>query len=155
MAEIIAFDLAKRTGWCHVGDGTMVSSYFDMREVKKEGWAQQLVWATSAIQSVLNRYNAALGHGLAVVVERPHGGFKNQDAARVLLSLLQILKEESPVKLNEVNPSTLKKWATGNGRAEKKDMIRSVYQRTMLEIKDHNEADAILLALYGREVLGL
>ena len=52
-----------------------------------------------------------------------------------------------------IAPLALKKWATGSGKASKADMIKSVYDRTGLEIESPDEADAILVGLWGIETL--
>lgn len=47
-----------------------------------------------------------------------------------------------------VNPKTLKKWATGNGNADKQDMITCCIRRWGIEPVDDNEADAIHIFMY-------
>lgn len=47
-----------------------------------------------------------------------------------------------------VNPSTLKKWATGNGRATKTDMMKTCIKRWKTSPVDDNEADATHLFMY-------
>lgn len=45
----------------------------------------------------------------------------------------------------EVPPSTLKKWISGKGNAEKNLMLREVYKRWGYDAKDDNDADAFAL----------
>ena len=47
-----------------------------------------------------------------------------------------------------VHTATLKKFATGNGRASKEDMVKAAIQRGWNPVDD-NEADAILLLEYA------
>lgn len=47
-----------------------------------------------------------------------------------------------------VNVSVLKKWATGNGRATKDEMIAACVDRYRFQPVDDNEADAFLLFHY-------
>jgi crossover junction endodeoxyribonuclease RuvC len=49
-----------------------------------------------------------------------------------------------------IAPSTLKKWATGNGRADKDEMVKTA-RDLWPECPDDNSADAFLLAVKGRE----
>jgi len=51
----------------------------------------------------------------------------------------------------EVYPATLKKWATGNGRATKKDMLKACKDRfdVIWTEKQHDICDAYLLARYA------
>jgi crossover junction endodeoxyribonuclease RuvC len=45
----------------------------------------------------------------------------------------------------EVPPSTLKKWISGKGNAEKNLMLREVFKRWGYDAKDDNDADAFAL----------
>ena len=61
-------------------------------------------------------------------------------------------------RFESVNASTLKKWATGSGRAGKELMIHEATTRLQpiappSALPAHDEADAILLALYVKEKL--
>lgn len=46
-----------------------------------------------------------------------------------------------------IAPSSLKKAITGNGRAEKKDMIKAIEERFGLGLSDNNAVDAFALAV--------
>jgi len=72
----------------------------------------------------------------------------NQLRGIVLLVAAEIGAEALPV-----NPMTLKKWATGNGRAKKPDMIRAAATHYGVETEDDNVADAVLLAGFARQNL--
>ncbi len=47
-----------------------------------------------------------------------------------------------------VNVSALKKWATGNGRATKEEMIRACEEKYRFFPRDDNQADAFLIFHY-------
>ena len=47
-----------------------------------------------------------------------------------------------------VNPSTVKKWATGDGKADKQKMIDYCIRRWGIEPCDDNEADATHIFMY-------
>lgn len=54
-----------------------------------------------------------------------------------------------------VAPSTLKKYATGNGRADKRDVVRATrMRRPEVRIGGDDEADALNLAAMGLDWLG-
>lgn len=53
-----------------------------------------------------------------------------------------------------VPPTTLKKFVTGKGNAEKSLMIREVYKRWGFDAADDNQADAVGLLQVGRAVIG-
>lgn len=65
---------------------------------------------------------------------------------------LTLLRRHIPYAL--VIPSTLKKYATGNGGASKSDMRMALYQRAGLDIRDDNQADAAWLRAAGLDHLG-
>ena len=83
------------------------------------------------------------------------------NAARSLnrqIGAIIVVAEECWVPHYPVNPATLKKWATGNGRADKDLMAIAAYRHGVREpngdaVNDHNAVDAALLALYGRDVV--
>lgn len=52
----------------------------------------------------------------------------------------------------EVSPTSVKKFAAGDGSATKEFMLLNVYKRWGVECKDNNAADAVALAYFG-EVL--
>ena len=51
-----------------------------------------------------------------------------------------------------VNPGTLKKHATGSGRADKEQMLEAAALRGW-RVSDHNSCDALWLADYGQRVV--
>lgn len=59
------------------------------------------------------------------------------------------------VPVAEVAPTTLKKWATGSGRADKAQVVAAMRHLWPLNrIRDDNEADALALASMGAQHLG-
>jgi crossover junction endodeoxyribonuclease RuvC len=52
----------------------------------------------------------------------------------------------------EVPPSTLKKWISGKGNAEKNLMLREVYKRWGYDAKDDNDADAHALVRLAEQL---
>jgi Holliday junction resolvasome RuvABC endonuclease subunit len=59
------------------------------------------------------------------------------------------------VPVMEVSPSVRMKYATGKGQADKDAVLTSVVRRYPgYEVKDNNEADALVLAAIGMRMLG-
>lgn len=55
----------------------------------------------------------------------------------------------------QVNPGTLKKYATGKGNASKDEVLAAVIRRfPAVEVKGNDEADALVLAAMGSDHLG-
>jgi len=64
------------------------------------------------------------------------------------LAHLTALAEEEDIPYSSVPVTTLKKYATGKGNANKKQMIAAVQKRLKLEPHTSDEADAIWLLEY-------
>ena len=67
---------------------------------------------------------------------------------------LERLRTEDNIPWLEVPPSQLKKFATGQGNANKEIILQQVYKRWGVEFSDNNQADAYVLAQIGRAYLG-
>ena len=53
-----------------------------------------------------------------------------------------------------VASTTLKKFATGKGNAEKDQIFKEVFRRWGIDTADNNQSDAVVLAQIGRCLLG-
>ena len=60
-----------------------------------------------------------------------------------LIGVAKLVASEWQIPIFEWTPSHLKKWLTGNGRAEKPQMIAAVNVQFGLSVKDDNIADAV------------
>lgn len=71
---------------------------------------------------------------------------KNTFASRQLAGyrgIIRMTAAKHGCQVVEVNPSTLKKWATNNGNAKKPQMVRALKTMYGIKVLDDNEADAI------------
>ena len=66
---------------------------------------------------------------------------------------LERLRTEDNIPWLEVPPSQLKKFATGQGNANKEIILQQVYKRWGVEFSDNNQADAYVLARIGEAYL--
>jgi hypothetical protein len=147
--NVLALDLATVTGFAVELEGKRKSGYMNFAPHDREtpgwryirfnvwlyGWKErklQLVITERAIPSMNNRFATEIAFGLSTRVE--------EFCARERLRLVT------------VNNSTLKKYFTGDGRAEKPEMIRFA-QQVDPNVKDDNEADALLLLQYAKLVI--
>lgn len=138
--RVLALDLAARTGWA-VADRT---GLIDSGEWLLEGDRAE-------------RYNALyrniegplVQHGVRYLIyERP---FARGAGTRVLwgyVAVAELCAHRHCIASIDELPTVLKKWATGKGGAGKAEMVAECARRTG-KIAGHDEADAILLALYA------
>lgn len=92
-----------------------------------------------------------------IVMEGPAYGSPNQMGhmlAGFWWLLAHALEKVAPIAV--VQPSTLKKYATGNGRASKDEMVAAAVRGfSQVRIKGNDEADALALAAMGADRFGL
>lgn len=84
-----------------------------------------------------------------------HGGKKVRFATMAfhekLRGVIEQVANEIGAELLPVNPATLKKFATGHGRATKLDMIRACERQFGLRNLTEDEADARMLLAYAEQ----
>ena len=166
---ILALDLATVTGYAYRdNNGVIQSGYWDMT-TKKGEWRDKRYWEIDDLIDVLmqnevadclNWENEDEDFGdVTIWYEEPTP--QGVNSAKVLYGLLGVVKKNCyeygaginvDKKNRGVHPTTLKKWATGSGGADKDDMIDMAndlagHQTPM--ITDHNEADAVCLLMYA------
>ena len=89
----------------------------------------------------------------SVYIEGPsyssNGAFYLQMGA--LHYYLRIFLSKKGIKYKIIPPTTLKKFAAGNGKAKKELMLLNIYKKWNMEFEDNNLADAYALARYALE----
>ena len=154
-ATIYAFDLATLSGWAvlHNGDVT-ASGVLDLSTAKKVGY-MRMFSVMYEFMAGLHRAHTVEGIGESIAWERAHhrGG-----PATMICGGLQTMAMYACDQLNArpepVQSMTLKKWATGSGKAGKDAMVAAARERTGLDITSDDEADAVLVGLYAWEKIG-
>lgn len=71
-----------------------------------------------------------------------------------LAMIVRMMLWEAGKTIVIVSPKTLKKFASGNGNAEKSMQLREVYKRWGHDCANDNEADACALLHYGLQLIG-
>ncbi len=146
--KILALDLGSTIGWATVEDGKVLT------------WGEQTFPGDRAHR--LHAFREWLLEALAwcpdtVIYERPFS--RGLHATRSLWGMAGIVEEAvvDRAACLDIVPSTLKKWATGSGRANKEQMIIAAVRLVhppqsgpWAEMREH-EADAIILGLYAAE----
>lgn len=108
----------------------------DIRFLKFQSW----------LKRVVKRYGITL-----IIYEKPflRGGAAS-DFLKGFMLIIRMVAVECDVSYQGIMGTTLKKYATGNGRASKEEMVLTAEQRYG-KVKDDNQADALHLLAYARE----
>jgi len=143
--NILALDIATKTGWASRINGVIQSGVMDMNRLEEmgaKGWAFSK-WICDKLDGID-----------MLVIERPFGG-RNGNVAYYLGGLAftaHAIAAGHGVKRTEVPPKTIKKFVTDNGAASKADII-DVVRRWGFNPADDNEADSLALLTYAIENL--
>ena len=152
--KILALDQATVTGWAVVEDtGTVVDSgIWRLADTKRTGESRGMRYI---------RFRAEICH--AIQKFRPdmicheqtllRGGAATE-IANGLKALILEAAAENGVEVSCVHTTELKRFATGNGRAEKQDMVNAANLLSGRAVVDDNEADAILIGLWAASKYG-
>lgn len=143
--NILALDLGTTTGYCceHVY-GTQV---FDVKRGESPGmrflrlrkWLDEIVQLAGPID--------------LIVYEQAHhrGGAATACCVGMVSHVLSFAADKE-IDVMPVHTATLKKWATGSGRAGKPEMIAAAKAKGY-DPDDDNDADACLLYAYGQATI--
>ena len=94
-----------------------------------------------------------IGRSDMVVVEKPFGLRGYANILYELLGVVKYLCITSGVSRYEISPMTLKKFATGSGKAQKSDIVLKAFKEFGVEGNSEDEIDALYCALIGDCVL--
>lgn len=143
--RIVAFDLSlAAVGWCtadaFMEQGTLRTKLVDIA---------RLDWLRSAVSDMARSADL-------VLIEDFSFGSKGRAVYQIggLQFMVRHYLWKSGIPYCLVAPSQLKKFATGKGNADKSIVIREVFARWGVSIDDDNAADAYVLAMIGRGLVG-
>ncbi|HVI07022.1 MAG TPA: hypothetical protein VND65_01885 [Candidatus Binatia bacterium] len=146
--NILALDLATTTGFASEIRGFRSTGFKNFAPRGTEGpgwrWIRFSVWLYTWKDQPLE----------LVVIERPIPNPNNRHSGELAFGLSTRVEEfcaRQNLRLETLHNATVKKYFTGDGRAEKEDMIRMA-QRIDPKIENDNEADALLLLQYAKLV---
>jgi Holliday junction resolvasome RuvABC endonuclease subunit len=147
LAVILALDLASETGWALGHDGQIESGVVDFTPVRGESAGMRYVrfnaWLDTMLRSVtLVIYEAGSFH---------RGGPATELAYGLSTRVIEAATRHKIIHTS-VNVSTLKKWLTHDGRADKAAVVSAVNRRFRIgqpPIENDNEADALGLLHYA------
>lgn len=148
--NVLALDLGTQCGWAVATRDGKFSSGSDRFDPARCGGPGKR-WL--AFREFLTARAREVGGIQAVYFEEVKQRFVSNLAARAYCGYLAILESwcaANNIPLYGVGVGTIKKHATGKGKAKKPDMIAAA-QALGVNIKDDNQADAVALLAYALE----
>lgn len=153
----LSIDPASRLGWATLDNGILECGmeHFQRRKGRKTKEDEHVGIQFSRMEIWLWRLLKELQPDV-VFYEESAGHYQSVDASRAAFGwrvLILACCARLSIPTEGYAASTIKKYATGSGRAEKEDMIHAVSQKFKgLDIKDDNTADAVHILCYGMSV---
>lgn len=158
--KILALDLGSTLGFA-TGINDKITSHdskeFWLKQDKEHGNGRS--FSNESFANFFNWVHGISRHVDIIVCEKPNvygtGNFSSFHAMRVLFGMYGIVQAVAGgwhKSLIPVSATTIKKFWTEDGRADKKEMLVHAAKRGY-SLKDHNECDAIAIYHYYWEVL--
>ena len=155
---ILALDLGTKTGWAINDEGVIRSGMEDFTPTKYGYRGSRYLDFSAWLCAIYTLY-----HFESVYYEMPHmRGRWATEALHGYLAYLYGFLAPHDIDPIAVHSGTIKKFATGNGKASKEEMIVKAQEfieigiprgKTVRLITDDNEADAICLLKYAESQL--
>ncbi len=147
--NILALDLATKTGWAH-SLGPSGTQDFKPRRGDSPGmrWIEFRAWLVRVLDAAPTD---VVGYEQA-----HHRGGAATHVAHSLISIVEAVTAERGIEITNRHTATIKKHALGTGRGDKDAMIKAARVKfPRKDIADDNEADALwLLDLLTIELTG-
>lgn len=140
--QVLALDLATKSGYYSVYE----SGTWNLTESKRRNGNKMHGAFRVLLLAFIRRYGIRRIVAEDVSVNRHFYDMRRLSELRGIL--LEVCDELDLPEPEFVNPATLKKFATGDGRADKAAMIRACVERYRYDPVDDNAADACHLFHY-------
>lgn len=140
--EILALDIAAHSGYYSVHE----NGTWDFTESRHRNDNKMHGTFRSTLVAFIQKYGIRQIVAEDVIVNRHFYDMRRLSELRGIL--LEVCDELNLPEPEFINPSTLKKWATGNGRADKAAMIEACRERFHYDAPDDNAADACMIFYY-------
>lgn len=155
MSVLLGLDQSTKTGYAVCDSATgeiIISGHYNVKSADGKRLSAGAAFNRFEhwLESLLEEHAPIL-----VVFEQPH--FQGYNATVELVGFVAIILKvcaRHNIAVDSVHTSTLKKFATGNGRADKSDMTSAaekIIGRSLSVVDDNDEADAIHLVRWGFE----
>lgn len=143
--KVLGLDLGTNAGWAFSNSGVMTSGVINLGNKKRPGEKY-----AALMKFLLDNYGEKNALDL-IVYEKPHmRGFAATSQLLGMAAVVELFAECAEIPMKTVHTGTLKKFATGSGKAEKKDMISAAKKAWRIKSAlNDNEADALWVCCWG------
>ncbi len=147
--KILALDCATKTGWALYDGRLLESGVQDFSKRRGDSNGMMFLRFRKWLADLITEHSPG-----AVVYEQSHhrGGAATEIGVNLTGRVQEICADMS-IEFSSVHTATLKKWATGHGKADKGQMMARAVTIIGRPPIDDNEADAVMLAAYAAETL--
>lgn len=152
---ILALDMATKTGWAIMTDDGRVIESGVQDFTKRRGESNGLMFLRFR-KWLASMMNFGSGPVSLIAYERAH--YRGGAATEICVGLqtrAQEIAAEHGIPSAPVSTTTLKKFATGKGNANKAAMMNAARRCLGRDPIDDNEADAVLIAAWARREYAL
>jgi Holliday junction resolvasome RuvABC endonuclease subunit len=143
LAVILALDLASETGWAMASNGQIESGVVDFSPHRGESAGMRYIRFNAWLDEMLKSVTLVIFEGGSF-----HRGGPATELAYGLSTRVIEAATRHRIMHTSVNVSTLKKWLTRDGRANKAAVLDAVNRRFRIgqpPLVNDNEADALAL----------
>ena len=151
---ILALDCATKTGWALIEKGIIIESGVqDFSKKRGESNGGMFLRFRKWLSDMFDDMHPSCG--LVVYEQAHHRGGAATEICVNLTGRVQEMCADRNIEFAAVHTATLKKHATGKGKADKEEMIKKARYILNREPFDDNEADAVLMAIWAYEEYGI
>lgn len=148
---MLGLDLGTKCGWALIRGKKLVSHGCWALTARKadHGVGARYLRLQAQLENIMGLFPDIHLIGFEDVLPRTHISVGACRLYNGLLATLHIFNESACRELVGVNPTTLKKVATGSGRASKDDVWEAAQETWQTTIETYDEADALWVAYHA------
>lgn len=138
--KILAIDAATKTGYASNCFRKITSGIMDFKAKRGDSPGVRFIKFKKWLNEIVKNSKP----DVIIYEQAHHRGGHPTEVALGFVTVIKIIAAKNNCELTTVHTGELKKWATGNGRASKEEMI-DASRKLGFEPVDDNEADALLI----------
>jgi len=136
--NVLALDAANKCGYAHTNG---ISGVWRYNKKKTDHPGTKWLVFMARLRDMLQNCPTD-----KIVYEQPHNrGGAATHSGHGYITCIEYVASGLGIEVDSVHSATIKKHATGSGRASKEDMIKACQEKLGVEPMDDNEADALWL----------